>query len=420
VLSTVANQVGVALRNAELYHRSQRQLWELANLHEGLQAIASSLDLDNVLESILNKAASVAGAQIGSIMLLEQGRLAVRATYGTDGPTAQNLTFGIGEGIAGKVVQTRQPILANDVGKHPGFQKPGSGMIVPKALLCVPMQLGDEVIGVINLSNYLRTNVFDEDAVRVVSSLANQTSIAVENARLYQHLRAERDRLISLEEVLRQDLARDLHDGPVQRLAGMAMNIEVIKTLNRKGDTERALTELDELEALVQVTMREARTMLFELRPLVLETQGLAAALRSYAEQYETNQGIEVELDFDETEERFPPAVEQTLFSVIQEALGNIRKHAKAKHVTVSLRNHEDKVEASVSDDGKGFDVKAVQQDYAKRKSQSLGLVNMVERAQRIGGQFNIDSRPGRGTTVTITVPRRHLQVEPASASEAS
>ena len=399
VLSTVANQVAVALRNAELYHRSQRTLWELTNLHEGLQAIASSLDLQDVLESIL--------------------QLRVQATYGTDNPTASSLSLGIGEGIAGKVVQTGEPILANDVARHPDFLVPGpSGAMIPKALLCVPMRLGREVIGVINLSNYLQTNVFETDSVRVVTSLASQTSIAVENARVYQRLRAERDRLITLEEVLRQDLARDLHDGPVQRLAGMAMNIEVIKAVMGK-DPERTASELDELEKLVRTTIREARTMLFELRPLVLETQGLPAALGSYAEQFEANTGLRVEMDLEEEMERLPPAVEQTLFSVIQEAMGNIKKHARATTVTVHLSTDSEQILSRVTDDGRGFDVKATQESYATRESQSLGLVNMVERAERIGGRLTLESTPGRGTTVTVTVPRRIMEVRPASEATA-
>ena len=416
VLTTVANQVAVALRNAELFDQSQRSIWELGNLHEGLQAIASSLDMQQVLDSILSKAATVSGAQIGSIMLVEDGRLQLRAIHGTDEPTAQSLTFGVGQGIAGKVMETGEAILANDVATHPDFRKPEPGAIVPKALLCVPMRLGDEVIGVINLSNYMRTNVFDADSVRVVSSLASQTSIAVQNARLYQSLRSERDRLISLEEVLRQDLARDLHDGPVQRLVGMSMNIEVIRNLLKR-DPERAIRELSELDALVGMTVKEARTMLFELRPLVLETQGLPAALESYAEQYEASTGLTVELDVDEQMERLAPAVEQTVFSVVQEALGNIKKHARAKRVDVALAVQGEYLVGTVSDDGKGFDVKATREGYAKRASQSLGMVNMVERAERVGGHVEIDSKPGRGTTVTITVPRRHLEVRDTSAA---
>jgi len=419
VLSTVANQVAVALRNADLFNRSQRTLWELTNLHEGLQVIASSLNLQAVLEAILNKAATVSRAQIGSIMLVEDGKLRVHATYGTDGPTATHLVLGIGEGIAGRVLASGEPILANDVSRNPDFFVPThSGTLIPKALLCVPMRLGDEVIGVINLSNYLKTGVFEEDSVRLVTALASQTSIAVENARVYQHLRTERDRLITLEEQLRQDLARDLHDGPVQRLAGMAMNIEVVKNLMAK-DEGRAREELDELEKLVRTTIREARTMLFELRPLVLETQGLPAALSSYGEQFEANTGLAVEMEFDETVGRLPPAVEQTLFSVVQEAMGNIRKHARASSVTVELLSEEDHIVARVRDDGRGFDVEATQASYATRDSQSLGLVNMVERAERIGGKFQIESTPGTGTTVTVTLPRRMLELRPASETRA-
>jgi signal transduction histidine kinase len=418
VLTTIANQVAVALRNAELFDRSQRSIWELGNLHEGLQAIASSLDLQQVLDSILTKAAMVSGAQIGSIMLLEDGQLQLRAIHGTDEPTAQALAFGVGQGIAGKVLETGEPILANDVASHAAFMAPGAGMIVPKALLCVPLRLGTDVIGVINLSNYLRTDVFDEDAVRVVASLASQTSIAVQNASLYQDLRAERDRLISLEEVLRQDLARDLHDGPVQRLAGMSMNIEVIRNLLRT-QPDRAIDELGELDQLVRLTIKEARTMLFELRPLVLETQGLPAALETYAEQFEASARLPIDLDIPEELDRMAPVVEQTMFSVIQEALGNIRKHAHATRIELGLTLDGDRLIGTVRDNGDGFDVKATQAEYAERPSQSMGMVNMFERAERIGGQVKIDSTLGRGTTVTITVPRRHLEVR-KSRAEAS
>jgi signal transduction histidine kinase len=416
VLTTIANQVAVALRNAELFDSSQRSIWELGNLHEGLQAIASSLDLQQVLDSILSKAAMVSGAQIGSIMLLEEGQLQVQAIHGTDEPTAQSLAFGVGQGIAGQVLATGEPILANDVARHPAFQMPEPGTIVPKALLCVPMRLGTDVIGVINLSNYLRTDVFDEDAVRVVSSLATQTSIAVQNARLYEHLRAERDRLISLEEVLRQDLARDLHDGPVQRLAGMSMNIEVIRNVLRS-QPDRAIEELGELDQLVRTTIKEARTMLFELRPLVLETQGLPAALESYAEQFEASARLPIELDIPDDLDRMAPVVEQTMFSIIQEALGNIRKHAHASTVDVGLALRGDHLVGTVRDNGDGFDVRATQANYADRASQSLGMVNMLERAERIGGKVEIDSTPGRGTTVTITVPLRHLEVRKPRAA---
>jgi signal transduction histidine kinase len=107
------------------------------------------------------------------------------------------------------------------------------------------------------------------------------------------------------------------------------------------------------------------------------------------------------------------------MFSVIQEALGNIRKHAHATRIELGLALEGDRLVGKVRDNGNGFDVKATQADYAERPSQSLGMVNMFERAERIGGQVEIDSTPGKGTTVTITVPRRHLEVR-KSRAEAS
>jgi signal transduction histidine kinase len=105
------------------------------------------------------------------------------------------------------------------------------------------------------------------------------------------------------------------------------------------------------------------------------------------------------------------------VFSVVQEALGNIKKHAHAKQIDVTLAVQGENLVGTVHDDGNGFDVKATQEGYAKRASQSLGMVNMVERAERVGGHVEIDSKPGRGTTVTITVPRRHLELRGTTAA---
>jgi signal transduction histidine kinase len=159
--------------------------------------------------------------------------------------------------------------------------------------------------------------------------------------------------------------------------------------------------------------------MLFELRPLVLETQGLPAALETYAEQFEASARLAIDLDIPEELDRMAPVVEQTMFSVIQEALGNIRKHAHATRIELGLTLDGDRLIGTVRDNGDGFDVKATQAGYAERPSQSMGMVNMFERAERIGGQVKIDSTLGRGTTVTITVPRRHLEVR-KSRAEAS
>ena len=167
-------------------------------------------------------------------------------------------------------------------------------------------------------------------------------------------------------------------------------------------DPAKAAAELSKLEELARRTAREIRTMLFTLRPVALETQGLAAALRQYADKLQEPDGLSVHIQGD-MEERFSPAVEGIAFSIIEEAVNNARKHAKADNIFVRLKLQQDLFIAEIEDDGRGFDVASVEKTYAQRGS--LGLLNMRERAALVSGTLKIDSRLGSGTTVTLVIP---------------
>ncbi|MCJ7567426.1 MAG: ATP-binding protein, partial [Anaerolineales bacterium] len=169
-------------------------------------------------------------------------------------------------------------------------------------------------------------------------------------------------------------------------------------------DITQAAEELFKIEELARRTTKEIRQMLFTLRPLVLESEGLLGALEQLSEKTRENHGQNVIVEakngiVDDME----IGKQGVIFFIVEEAVGNARKHAKAKHVWIRLKRKGDTLLLEIEDDGVGFDVEQVQGNYEKRGS--LGLVNLYERAELVNGILKIDSRPGRGTCIRVTIP---------------
>jgi signal transduction histidine kinase len=193
-----------------------------------------------------------------------------------------------------------------------------------------------------------------------------------------------------------------LHDGPSQLLASMVMGLRFLRQVIAR-EPERTDTELNELDRLANTALHQLRNMLFDLRPVALETQGLAAALQVYVERQKDMKQIEFHLDTQAFAGRFTPKVEAASFSIIQEAVNNVEKHAQAKNIWISVKSLGDKLAIAVKDDGRGFDIEQVQESYSQKGN--LGLLNMKERTEIAGGKLKIESKPGRGTSVTLDLP---------------
>jgi signal transduction histidine kinase len=308
-------------------------------------------------------------------------------------------------GIAGWVATNGIGQIVNDVEQDPRWFDGVARDVdfVTRQILCAPMRIGDRVVGVMQVLNKRDGTPFDEQDLRLLTTLATQAAIAVENARLVRRLKEERDRLLAKEAEVRAAIARDLHDGPTQSVAAIAMNIEFIKKLLR-AMPERVESELNVLADLVQKTAYDIRTLLFELRPLGLETQGLLATLQQYVARFRDPAGkMKLRLEAPPGIPRLPVEIEGAIFIIIQEAVNNARKHAHTDEVVIYLYLEEGYLVASVRDRGRGFNLAAVESSYNTRGS--LGLLNMRERARLIGGECRIRSAEGEGTTVELRVP---------------
>jgi signal transduction histidine kinase len=243
---------------------------------------------------------------------------------------------------------------------------------------------------------------FDKKQLELFNSVADLSVIALQNVQLYQSLEREKQRIISADEDARKELARDLHDGPTQTIAAIAMRLNFIRTLTKR-DPEQAIIELEKTEDLAKQTSKEIRGMLFTLRPLVLETQGLSKALEAVIQKLKETDGLNVRLVGGHYGDMLSEQAQTVVFSIVEEAMGNARKYAKASLIDVRMWHEDDLFVVRVQDDGVGFDVEEVNQGYSTRGS--LGLLNMQERAERIDGSLRLESQPGKGTSVTLVVP---------------
>jgi len=208
--------------------------------------------------------------------------------------------------------------------------------------------------------------------------------------------------IINAQEQERLHLSRQLHDGPAQSLTNLILQAEICERLFDK-DTLRAKTELGVLKKAVNDTFQKIREYIFQLRPMMLDDLGLAPTLKQYAQEFEGKRNISCNLMITGTERRFPPYVEVTMFRVIQALLNNIADHSNATQAQISMEIQSDRITATITDDGVGFDVETELANASQQKH--MGLISMKEQINMLNGEINIESVIGQGTTVSLWLP---------------
>lgn len=209
-------------------------------------------------------------------------------------------------------------------------------------------------------------------------------------------------RIIDAQEKERQTLARQMHDGPASSLSNLVLQAEVVERLFNV-DPAKARSELGTLKKAVNATFQRTRDFIFNLRPMMLDDLGLFPTLRRYVQEYQTKTNVNAQLTIMGKDRRLPAHTEVILFRVIQELLNNVQQHANASRVQISLDMSDTYVTAVVEDDGSGFDVQQALNDARERKT--LGIGNILERTEMLGGEIHFDSTLGRGTRVILKLP---------------
>jgi len=394
VMQALADQAATAIENARLFEAEQRRAEQFRVISEMGRHITSILTVDELLEEIVRLIRETFGYYLVTVGLIEGEEIVFKAGEKIGWPEAQFLPPSLevgGKGITAWVAATGEPILAPDVTREPHY------LVTPdstetRSELAVPLRTKTGVIGVLNVESD-QLNAFDESDMKMLESLANQAAIAIENARLYEQAR----RLAVVEE--RQRLARELHDSVTQGLYGVTLYAEATARQLTSGSLELATDHLRELRETAQEALREMRLLIFELRPSVLESEGLVNALRARLEAVEERAGLAVEFEV-QGETILPPSVEEGLYRIAQEALNNALKHAGACNISVCLKYVDERVVLEIVDDGAGFDPSTAVE------AGGMGLDGMIERAAQMGGELMLDSEPGAGTRVRVEVPQ--------------
>lgn len=399
---------------AELHRSRTAQLTDMRErtraIYEMAATLSQTLDYEKILLAALNAGAlglresSRRGKErLVSVVLLVRAK--DNALYVVTGrglvDRDKHLVIPGQSGIIGQALTQGIPVFGNDAKKDPELQYFLAFQDI-RSVLCIPLRAGFDSFGVL-LYGSDQTNAFSDEHTEMLTAIGIQATVALQNAMLYRNLLEERDRIVEVEEDARKKLARDLHDGPTQSIAAIAMRMGIIYKMLERTPAE-VPAELKKVEDLARRTTKEIRHMLFTLRPLVLENQGLNAALEQLAEKMKEthNQNVAVRIGRD-VEKVLDSHQQGVLFYIIEEAVGNARKHAEAELISVGLYRQDDVVVVKIADNGKGFDLGKVTNNYDQRGS--LGMVNMRERAQLLDATLNIDSAPGQGTTITIILP---------------
>jgi signal transduction histidine kinase len=386
---------------------SQLEL-ELERMHELLLMTAglnATLNVDRVLEMTLdlaNNALKTRGAAkpLSMLLMFENDQLYIASSRGL--PAADlRITF-LGErGVLGETLASVQTRFIEDPRSDPELKR----MVAihnTDVALCIPLVVGLELYGVLFFA-HADHDFFYRERVELLEAIAQQAMIALQNAKLYRELEQEKERIAEIQEEARHKLARDLHDGPTQSIGAIAMRVNFARRLVQR-DPKSAAEELFKIEELARKTTKEIRQMLFTLRPLVLESEGLLPALEQLAEKMDENHEQDVIIEAKEgIVDDMEVGKQGVIFFIIEEAVNNARKHAQADHIWVRLNRRSDVLHLEVEDDGVGFDVSKVQDNYSQRGS--LGMVNLHERAELVNGILRLDSRRGRGTRVSVSIP---------------
>lgn len=355
-----------------------------AALNESLLAISSDLAIEGVLQQLVEVARGLIHASFGALCVAnEQGGF----RYFITSPATVSQIEPAEAPIFSALLHDRLPYTTSDVQADARFGEWPSGYPDLKSFLWVPIASADEIVGGFYLGNE-NTWGFTPEHQSLVNLLAPHAAIAINNAHLY-----EQSRELSVVQE-RNRLARELHDSVTQTLFSMKLAAESANVLI-DDDAAAARAQLVHMQELARQASTEMRSLVFELRPPELEIEGLIPTLRKHIEVLRRVHSVDIQIHH-RGDRILNPVEEKEVFRIIQEALNNAIRHAHAAEIVVEVVLEDDKLRVSVADDGVGFD------PDAPRKTRRLGLLSMTERAQGLGGELSVSSRPGRGTVVTL------------------
>jgi PAS domain S-box-containing protein len=386
----------------------QRQLAETLNAVS--LALSQSLDLETVMNTLLEYVSHLVPSDYSFIVIAENDTdVSLRSVHGQ--VTDKNLSLAIDNPFDGRdfpciqdVLVTQKSLLIPETREYPGWKPFFTGEVI-RNWLGIPLLVNGKVFGVLTLAQ-TEPGIFDEEHVRLAEAIVIQAAVAIQNAWLFEQVRAGHERLqllsrrlVEVQESERRYIARELHDEASQTLTALMFGLQLLEQEIEQPDNLR--TRVAELKRLTDEILENLHRLAIDLRPASLDYLGLVTALEQLVRDIDARYPLKVRfkaVGFDQ-EVRLADYVETALYRIVQEALTNTIRHSQANNVDVILELKESTVTILVEDDGVGFDSSAI------RKSGHLGLLGMQERAQMLAGTMQVESSSGCGTTIVVEVP---------------
>ena len=402
LIEMLAAYAAVAISNARMYKELiqrdrilTRRNENLALLNELASTLATSSDIDQILDKALTQLLDYLQLEVGEIFLRQENSRSFKLILHR-GHLVKSLwvkeRYTLGDGLIGKVARNNQPVLlslkeADQIDLHPDVLNEGFRQVA-----CLPINGRQGVLGVLCVAS-AHPLPLDDLEMQFLATIGSWVGTAIENVRLNLQGR----RLAVLEE--RERIGMDLHDGIIQSIYAVGLNLEHARLLVGE-DPQAIVQRIEQAIRDLNSTIRDVRAYILDLRPRQLQNENLMQGVRRLAQEFRANTLLPVNLQGPEDDlHDLPDAQAIALFHICQEALANIAKHARAKNVSVTLWKSADRVLLEVNDDGRGFEVEKV------KVTLGHGLSNIQTRARNAGGEVDISSEPGAGTTILAWVP---------------
>lgn len=385
------------------------RLRTLLPLFEVSKALMSEVKLDRLFDLIVEVVQRETNADRVSLMLLDGAsrELSIEAAVGLPGDVVSTTRAAVGQGIAGSVAQSGQALLLNGILQHEWEEE---GQPITSAI-CVPLKVKGMVIGVLNSSNVTREGNFSESDLDMITILAGQAAIAIENARLFGEIGAKQAtleqllaELLKAQEEERQRISTEIHDSVAQLMVSASYHTQSSSALLAQSKFDRAREEAELATKIIGRCVKELRGIVTELYPPALSELGLLGALQENVEYFRRETGKACRIVSTDLPPQMSGVQDMVIYRVVQEALNNVRKHARATETEIRLDTDESRITVEIWDNGRGFD--APSPGGARAASGGVGLLTMRSRAQMLGGDLAIETRPEGGTRVVLTIPR--------------
>ncbi len=412
---SIGRHVADIIQESFFSKQKDRNLRKLSVWLETVSTISSALNINQVLHVVAQLTADLFTARCCIFLLNDHDQTLIPAVaVGSYDPVLKKKWKSLkGHPLFPAILNligSRQPIVLTPADIESGMPREMIDEFSYAWVAMAPITAKGRVIGVVQVDRPIQGKAFDQEELAIISAMTRETSIAIENARLIEELAQKEQilhqllsKLICAQEEERKRVASEIHDGVIQSLLGIWYRLQHFTGDLDSGHEKNITGELIRLKDLLGQQIQDIRQIVYNLRPIMLDTYGLGSAVKALLRNLQEEHQIQSEFALEGASQRLPPNFEMAIYRILQELLNNVAKHSQATKVQVMLITGQEQTLLLVKDNGTGFDkARLTNPDFP---GNHLGLASIQERVLLLGGTCSIETRLGWGTTVTIKVP---------------